>query len=235
MALKDLFKIFKKAPEKKTVVDSNDSFVRTSVVLNTFDHIIFLISCTEDYALPLCEFIEPCTSTIGVQIKLMQSSFDEELEKLDEKLEEALDSENMAQIVADALTTGLVSVGDEVIRLDQLMADFAVESEGAITALSNTIRAEMIVSLREASELVNDLGMSYQALIGYNETLTQNRAAQNVNNANSRSVAPSIEFNAPILTVEGDITQDVDSRLSELANQVEQTVLKTVTRALSTI
>ena len=161
--------------------------------------------------------------------------FDEELEKLDEKLEEALDSENMAQIVADALTTGLVSVGDEVIRLDQLMADFAVESEGAITALSNTIRAEMIESLREASELVNDLGMSYQALIGYNETLTQNRAAQNVNNANSRSVTPSIEFNAPILTVEGDITQDVDSRLSELANQVEQTVLKTVTRALSTV
>ena len=83
MALKDLFKIFKKAPEKKTVVDSNDSFVRTSVVWNTFDHIIFLISCTEDYALPLCEFIEPCTSTIGVQIKLMQSSFDEELEDRD--------------------------------------------------------------------------------------------------------------------------------------------------------
>ena len=46
MALKDLFKRFKKAPEKKTVVDSNDSFVRTSVVWNTFDHIIFLISCT---------------------------------------------------------------------------------------------------------------------------------------------------------------------------------------------
>lgn len=161
--------------------------------------------------------------------------FDEEMEKLDEKLENALEPENMAQIVADALTTGLVSVGDEVIRLDQLMADFAVESEGAITALSSTIRAEMIESLREASELVNDLGTSYQALIGYNETLTQNRAAQNVNNANSRSVTPSIEFNAPILTVEGDITQDVDSKLSELANQVEQTVLKTVTRALSTI
>ena len=161
--------------------------------------------------------------------------FDEELEKLDEKLEEALDSENMAQIVADALTTGLVSVGDEVIRLDQLMADFAVESEGAITALSNTIRAEMIESLREASELVNDLGMSYQALIGYNETLTQNRTAQNVNSVGARSVTPSIEFNAPILTVEGDITQDVDTRLSELATQVEQTVLRTVTRALSTV
>ena len=94
----------------------------------------------------------------------------------------------------------------------------------------------MIESLREASELVNDLGMSYQALIGYNETLTQNRTAQNVNSVGARSAAaPSIEFNAPILTVEGDITQDVDTRLSELANQVEQTVLKTVTRALSTI
>ena len=93
----------------------------------------------------------------------------------------------------------------------------------------------MIESLREASELVNDLGMSYQALIGYNETLTQNRTAQNVNSVGARSVTPSIEFNAPILTVEGDITQDVDSKLSELANQVEQTVLKTVTRALSTI
>ena len=141
----------------------------------------------------------------------------------------------MAQLVADALTTGLVTVGDEIIQLDQLMADFAVESEGAITALSNTIRAEMVESLREAQGLINDLGMSYRALIGYNETLSQARASQNVNSATSRSIAPSVEFNAPILTVEGDITQDIDSRLSDLATQVQNTVMKTVTKALSTV
>lgn len=77
MALKDLFKIFKKAPEKKTVIDSNDSFVRTSVIWNTFDHIIFLISCTEDYALPLCEFIEACNITSAIKVRMLQSSFDE--------------------------------------------------------------------------------------------------------------------------------------------------------------
>ncbi len=161
--------------------------------------------------------------------------FDEEMDKLDEKLENALEPENMAQLVADALTTGLVTVGDEIIQLDQLMADFAVESEGAITALSNTIRAEMVESLREAQGLINDLGMSYRALIGYNETLSQARASQNVNSATSRSIAPSVEFNAPILTVEGDITQDIDSRLSDLATQVQNTVMKTVTKALSTV
>ena len=161
--------------------------------------------------------------------------FDEEMDKLDEKLENALEPENMAQLVADALTTGLVTVGDEIIQLDQLMADFAVESEGAITALSNTIRAEMVESLREAQGLINDLGMSYRALIGYNETLSQTRASQNVNSATSRSIAPSVEFNAPILTVEGDITQDIDSRLSDLATQVQNTVMKTVTKALNTV
>lgn len=161
--------------------------------------------------------------------------FDEEMDKLDEKLENALEPENMAQLVADALTTGLVTVGDEIIQLDKLMADFAVESEGAITALSNTIRAEMVESLREAQGLINDLGMSYRALIGYNETLSQARASQNVNSATSRSVAPSVEFNAPILTVEGDITQDIDSRLSDLATQVQNIVMKTVTKALSTV
>ena len=161
--------------------------------------------------------------------------FDEEMDKLDENLENALNPENMAQLVADALTTGLVTVGDEIIQLDQLMADFAVESEGAITALSNTIRAEMVESLREAQGLINDLGMSYRALIGYNETLSQARASQNVNSATSRSIAPSVEFNAPILTVEGDITQDIDSRLSDLATQVQNTVMKTVTKALSTV
>ena len=161
--------------------------------------------------------------------------FDEEMDKLDEKLENALEPENMAQLVADALTTGLVTVGDEIIQLDQLMADFAVESEGAITALSNTIRAEMVESLREAQGLINDLGMSYRALIGYNETLSQARASQNVNSATSRSIAPSVEFNAPILTVEGDITQDIDSRLSDLATQVQNTVMKTVTKALNTV
>ena len=161
--------------------------------------------------------------------------FDEEMDKLDEKIENVLEPENMAQLVADALTTGLVTVGDEIIQLDQLMADFAVESEGAITALSNTIRAEMVESLREAQGLINDLGMSYRALIGYNETLSQARASQNVNSATSRSIAPSVEFNAPILTVEGDITQDIDSRLSDLATQVQNTVMKTVTKALSTV
>ena len=159
--------------------------------------------------------------------------FDEEMNKLDEKLENALDPKNMAQLVADALTTGLVSVGDQVVELDKLMADFAVESEGAITALSNTIRAEMIESLKEASSLVENLGASYQTLIGYNETLSKNKHLNDVKTINSSS--PKIEFNAPILTIEGDVAQDLESRLHEFANQVQNTVMKTVGRALSTI
>lgn len=159
--------------------------------------------------------------------------FDEEMNKLDENLENALDPKNMAQLVADALTTGLVSVGDQVVELDKLMADFAVESEGAITALSNTIRAEMIESLKEASSLVENLGASYQTLIGYNETLSKNKHLNDVKTINSSS--PKIEFNAPILTIEGDVAQDLESRLHEFANQVQNTVMKTVGRALSTI
>lgn len=159
--------------------------------------------------------------------------FDEEMDKLDENLENALDPENMAQLVADALTTGLVSVGDQVVELDKLMADFAVESEGAITALSNTIRTEMIESLKEASSLVGNLGASYQTLTGYNETLSKNKHLNDINTMNSSS--PKIEFNAPVLTVEGDVAQDLESRLHEFANQVQNTVMKTVTKALSTV
>ena len=204
--------------------------------------------------------------------------FDQEMERLDEELEKQLDAENMAQMVAEALKSGFVTIGDEIINLDKLMADFAIESEGAITALSNTIRSEMIDSLEETKQLVQELGAEYHALVGMNEKLTEQRNSlrvadavqsnmtslfgatnspmiqlgkellsisgysnlfqnikNNLDNIKTQSKSNLIEFNAPLLNVEGDISQDIEDRLQDLAVQVQDTVMNTVSRALSTI
>ena len=40
--------------------------------------------------------------------------FDEEMDKLDQELEEALDPQNIADLVNKALVDGFVTIGDEV-------------------------------------------------------------------------------------------------------------------------
>ncbi len=158
---------------------------------------------------------------------------DEEMEKLDQEMEEALTPENLSQLVASALQTGLVTVGDEIIRLDDLMADFAVEAEGAITSLATTIRAEMVQSLQEAKLLIESLGSSYRTLIGYNESFAKGVTLSS-SEIQGRSMSPSIEFNAPLLTIQGDIVDGMQEGLDEVVARLQDVVLDTVSNALAT-
>lgn len=70
--LKEKFKTNKSDPIK-----SDESFVRSSMIWNTPEHIIILVTCTEDYAVDLCEFIEACNNIYGISVRLVQSGFEE--------------------------------------------------------------------------------------------------------------------------------------------------------------
>ena len=60
--------------------------------------------------------------------------FDEEMEKLDKELEEALDPQNIADLVNKALVDGFVTIGDEVVALDSLMSDWLSETGDGLTS-----------------------------------------------------------------------------------------------------
>jgi hypothetical protein len=83
MIFKKLLDKLKSNNKERTIIPASDSFIKTSVVWNTYQHIIFLISYTEDYALDMCEFIEGCANTNGIKVKAMQSSYDEETDEQD--------------------------------------------------------------------------------------------------------------------------------------------------------
>lgn len=78
--MKFLKKLFKKKNNKKY---SEDSFLRTDVIYNTERNIIILVSFTDDYISTVLEFVSSCTLS-NIKTKLLQTSYDEVLDELDE-------------------------------------------------------------------------------------------------------------------------------------------------------
>lgn len=78
--MKFLKKLFKKKDNRKY---SEDSFLRTDVIYNTERNIIILVSFTDDYISTVLEFVSSCTLS-NIKTKLLQTSYDEVLDELDE-------------------------------------------------------------------------------------------------------------------------------------------------------
>lgn len=91
--------------------------------------------------------------------ELGNERFDEEMEKLDEELEEALSAENLSAMVNQALVDGFVTIGDEVIELNSLMTSWLDETGDGLTALGNSLKEELINNLEVAKQLMAEMGI----------------------------------------------------------------------------
>ena len=151
--------------------------------------------------------------------QLTNERFDEESAALDEELAEILAPENLVNAVNQAITSGMVTVGDEVVRLDELMTTWMDESGDGLYALGGQLKTELVDNLQAAKTIMDSMGLSgFSAL------------SKAFPGANTSSNNNTINFNQPLVNIEGNMTNDIDS--NELADQLKNEVLKAINDAM---
>ena len=158
---------------------------------------------------------------------LADERFAEEEAILDEELELLTSPEHLVQVVNDAIGSGLITIGDQVLSLDGVMSNWLNDTGDGLYALGGKLKAELIDNLQNAKDIMTDMGLlkdgsislaSSQALLG---SLSNTGALNN-----------SVTFNAPLMTIEGNVDPTVMPELKQELAKLEQTILNKIAKSM---
>ena len=168
--------------------------------------------------------------------------FDEEMEKIDKELEEALDPKNMADLVNKALVDGFVTIGDEVIELDTLMTDWLSDTGDGLYAIGDLLREELINNLRTAQELMVGMGITSTGVTNSGVQLEQGVLTKDLENklnnaltTNTNNSSQNLDISiGSLIEVKGNVTEDVLPKLesmievakTELIDEIASEIMK---------
>lgn len=166
--------------------------------------------------------------------ELGQNRFDEEMDRADEELENALDPKNVADLVNQAIANGFITIGEEVVQLDNLMSSWLDETGDGLYAIGNLLKSEMIDNLQTIKGLMADIGI-LPAL----NTNVNGRQITTPTTPQSRGIAefkpnhsvPNISI-GNLMNVEGNVTEDVMPQVQSMIKQAEQSITTKISDAL---
>ena len=158
---------------------------------------------------------------------LVDDRFAEEQEALNEELELLTSPEHLIQVVNDAIGSGLITIGDQVLSLNTVMSNWLNETGDGLYALGGELKTELIDNLQNAKDILGDMGLlkngsislaSSQALLG--------------SLSNTGALSSSVTFNAPLMTIEGNVDPTVMPELKSELAKLEQTILTKIAKSM---
>ena len=158
---------------------------------------------------------------------LVDDRFAEEQEALDKELELLTSPEHLIQVVNDAIGSGLITIGDQVLSLNTVMGNWLNETGDGLYALGGELKTELIDNLQNAKDILGDMGLlkngsislaSSQALLG--------------SLSNTGALSSSVTFNAPLMTIEGNVDPTVMPELKSELAKLEQTILTKIAKSM---
>lgn len=156
-------------------------------------------------------------------------SFDDQQESLDQALADALDPAKLVQVVNDAIGSGLITIGDQVVELDDLMTTWLDETGDGLYVMGDALKSELLDNLNAAKETLTEMGLTNGAgidLFSKSSTLLNNAAGT------TNSMSGSVTFGAPLLYVEGNVdSSNIDDITTEL-QKVEQRIYENIAKSL---
>ena len=156
-------------------------------------------------------------------------NFEDEAASLDEELAELLAPENLIKVVNDAIASGFITIGNEVMSLDVLMTNWMNETGDGLYVLGSVLKTELLDNLKNARDIVNELGLGGTG-IDMNTGIASLLQLTNPGGANSQQA--SVTFSAPLLYVEGNVDQDVADQITAQLQQLEQQIYKNIANQL---
>ena len=164
--------------------------------------------------------------------------FDEEMKKAEQEMEEALKPENIAQLVNQALVDGFVTIGDEVLALDDVMTTWLKDTGDGLYAIGDTLREELIDNLRVAQELMAGMGVTQ---LGVNSTVDQNSILKDLEEKLQANLTTGTDVKTgqklditigSLLEVQGSVTEDVLPKLESMISHAKEELIDEIASEL---
>ena len=155
--------------------------------------------------------------------------FDDAEESLDQSLADALDPAKLVQVVNDAIGSGLITIGDQVIELDDLMTTWLDETGDGLYAIGDTLKTELLDNLNAAKETLTEMGLTNGSGI---DLFTKSSSLLDGAAGTTNSMGGSITFGAPLLYVEGNVDDGNIDDLKDEIQKVEQRIYENIAKSL---
>lgn len=155
------------------------------------------------------------------------SNMENEIQDLEKELEDFLNSDELDKIITNAMKTGVVQIGNEVIKLDDAMTSFYKDTIVGQETLNLKMK-EMLEIMATAKELAMSLPDINN---GANIQEIKSIPTVPVNYANERSIVnntqtisdPKIEV---VINIEGDATDETVNKMEKIAEKAVKKGLK---------
>ena len=161
---------------------------------------------------------------IDQELEDKQEAYEKAVEELNQKLENFLTPDNLTNLVAAAINTGLVEVMGDTVELNDAMKQMLKESEVGVANL-NIQFDSWLDKLAEIKDVTNDINKLMQNA-GLNITTDLSNIGSNL--ASSRSV--SIDMGG--INIEGNVDKNVLSDLDKMFKKQQNEILNIVAKKL---
>ena len=152
-----------------------------------------------------------------------------------EQLEKEWSDSKIAEMVSQAISSGIFEgIDGKVSGLQDAMLEFA-ESTGELFGVMGTvIKSELITNLGIAMETFRDLDNILKGLELDKFATLSNTVKLDLSAANNVSPAkPSnVEFNAPLINIEGNVNKDVMEDLKTYQDQLTKDIIKQISSSI---
>lgn len=152
-----------------------------------------------------------------------------------EQLEKEWSDSKIAEMVSQAISSGIFEgIDGKISGLQDAMLEFA-ESTGELFGVMGTvIKSELITNLGIAMETFRDLDNILKGLDLDKFSTLSNTVKLDLSAANNVSPAkPSnVEFNAPLINIEGNVNKDVMEDLKTYQDQITKDIIKQISSSI---
>lgn len=151
-----------------------------------------------------------------------------EADKSKEDLDDKYSDEKLQEIIDKTLSTGIFEdINGDLHNLQDVMVDYINKYEDGMSAIGGIIKSEWITNLETAKETMKDMAdilkeLNLQDVVGGVTT----RFTQDSRYTPTPYEKPkNIEFNKPLIVVEGNVDKDVMVDLEKMALKVKKDVM----------
>ena len=160
---------------------------------------------------------------------------EEENEKNIEELENQWSDTKIAEMVAQALGSGIFTdIEGNVSSLEDALVNFADETGELFGILGATIKSELITNLEIAKDTVNSLAtimkeLDLSAYVSAQNTRSISSATSRMATSGSYSdINNQVTITAPIINIEGNVDNNVVDELKNISNRIKEQVINAI-------
>ena len=152
-------------------------------------------------------------------------SLENEQEKILKFLDEEFSEENVAKMVAEAMSNGFIEINGEVQTLQEAMLNSINDSADAYSAMSEVIKNELITNLNVALETMNSLTSIYEnlELQDYGKITADIRTIPQTSQSSVNNKA--VTFGDTVINISGNVDSATLEQIEELIKEENEKML----------